>query len=107
MLFNCWTNVLASVVMAGSVCGVQVARPDAPGRTEPERPIDASGVEVIVESGSAKPGPMQWAEGAVWYQIFPERFRNGWPLAAPADMADWYSPTGAKGYTDFPAHAGG
>jgi len=33
------------------------------------------------------------------------RFRHGWPLAQPADMADWYSPTGAKGYTDFPAHA--
>ncbi len=28
----------------------------------------------------------------------------GWPLAAPAEMADWYSPSGAKGYTDFPAH---
>ena len=35
-----------------------------------------------------------------------ERFAHGWPLAAPADMADWYSPTGAKGYTDFPAHGG-
>lgn len=34
-----------------------------------------------------------------------ERFRNGWPLAEPAPMADWYSPTGAKGYTDFPAYA--
>ena len=33
-----------------------------------------------------------------------ERFRNGWPLAEPADMAAWYSPTGAKGYTDFPKH---
>ena len=33
-----------------------------------------------------------------------ERFRHGWPLAAPAEMTDWYSPTGAKGYTDFPAH---
>jgi N-ethylmaleimide reductase len=33
-----------------------------------------------------------------------ERFRHGWPLAAPAEMADWYSPSGAKGYTDFPAH---
>lgn len=31
-----------------------------------------------------------------------ERFRNGWPLAEPAPMADWYSPTGEKGYTDFP-----
>jgi len=35
-----------------------------------------------------------------------ERFAHGWPLAAPADMADWYSPTGAKGYTDFPPHGG-
>ena len=34
-----------------------------------------------------------------------ERFRNGWPLAPLAPMSDWYSPTGGKGYTDFPAHA--
>ena len=34
-----------------------------------------------------------------------ERFANGWPLAQPADMSTWYSPTGAAGYTDFPAHA--
>jgi len=33
-----------------------------------------------------------------------ERFRNGWPLAKPADMAAWYSPTGSQGYTDFPAY---
>lgn len=32
------------------------------------------------------------------------RFRNSWPLAAEASMSDWYLPTGAKGYTDFPAH---
>ena len=36
-----------------------------------------------------------------------DRFRHGWPLAEPAEMADWYSPTGAKGYTDFPAYATG
>ncbi len=36
-----------------------------------------------------------------------DRFRNGWPLAQPADMAAWYSPTGAQGYTDFPAHSSG
>ena len=36
-----------------------------------------------------------------------ERFRHGWPLAEPADMASWYSPTGARGYTDFPAYAPG
>jgi len=33
-----------------------------------------------------------------------ERFRNGWPLAELAPMSDWYSPTGAKGYTDFPGY---
>jgi 2,4-dienoyl-CoA reductase-like NADH-dependent reductase (Old Yellow Enzyme family) len=34
-----------------------------------------------------------------------ERFRDDWPLAELAPMADWQSPTGAKGYTDFPVHA--
>ena len=34
-----------------------------------------------------------------------ERFQNDWPLAEPAPMSDWSSPTGAKGYTDFPAYA--
>ena len=34
-----------------------------------------------------------------------ERFEHGWPLAELPPMSDWYSPTGAKGYTDFPAHA--
>jgi len=34
-----------------------------------------------------------------------DRFRHGWPLAAPADLATWYSPAGARGYTDFPPHA--
>jgi 2,4-dienoyl-CoA reductase-like NADH-dependent reductase (Old Yellow Enzyme family) len=33
-----------------------------------------------------------------------ERFKNGWPLAVEAPMSDWYSPTGAKGYTDFPVY---
>jgi len=35
-----------------------------------------------------------------------DRLRHGWPLAAPADMATWYAPTGARGYTDFPVHGG-
>ena len=34
-----------------------------------------------------------------------ERFKNGWPLSDIAPMTDWYSPTGEKGYTDFPAHS--
>ncbi len=34
-----------------------------------------------------------------------ERLKHGWPLAVPAPMSDWYSPTGEKGYTDFPAYS--
>ena len=34
-----------------------------------------------------------------------QRFKNGWPLAEPAEMSDWYSPTGEKGYTDFPNYS--
>lgn len=33
-----------------------------------------------------------------------ERFQNGWPLAPIAEMDVWYSPTGAKGYSDFPTY---
>lgn len=36
-----------------------------------------------------------------------ERFRHGWPLNKPANMAAWYAPTGAAGYTDFPAYVPG
>ncbi len=34
-----------------------------------------------------------------------ERFANGWPLSPQADMKTWYSPEGARGYTDFPNYA--
>ena len=34
-----------------------------------------------------------------------DRYRNNWPLAETAPISDWYSPTGEKGYTDFPAYA--
>ncbi|MEL6108369.1 MAG: alkene reductase [Planctomycetota bacterium] len=34
-----------------------------------------------------------------------ERFRNDWPLAEAAEIADWYSPTGEKGYTDFATYS--
>lgn len=33
-----------------------------------------------------------------------ERFRNDWPLAPEAPISDWYTPQGAKGYTDYPAY---
>lgn len=31
-----------------------------------------------------------------------ERFSNNWPLNPEAPVTDWYAPTGAKGYIDFP-----
>ena len=34
-----------------------------------------------------------------------ERFKHGWPLAPLAPMSEWYSPIGAKGYTDFAAYS--
>jgi 2,4-dienoyl-CoA reductase-like NADH-dependent reductase (Old Yellow Enzyme family) len=33
------------------------------------------------------------------------RYRNDWSIAADAEMSDWYTPSGAKGYTDFPTYA--
>jgi glycosidase len=40
----------------------------------------------------------QWAAGAIVYQIFPERFRNGDPSLDPADVATWGS---EPGWLDF------
>ena len=34
-----------------------------------------------------------------------ERYKNRWPLAEPAEVSDWYMPSGEKGYTDFPTYA--
>ena len=34
-----------------------------------------------------------------------ERYRNDWPLNPDADLSDWYTPAGAKGYTDFPVYS--
>ena len=36
-----------------------------------------------------------------------DRFRHGWPLADVPDVALWWSPAGARGYTDFPTHSAG
>lgn len=50
------------------------------------------------ESDSRKstefPDPPDWARDAIWYQIFPERFRNGLPDndPIPADIADTIVP---------------
>ncbi|CAN5466752.1 hypothetical protein BH09PLA1_BH09PLA1_16870 [soil metagenome] len=48
-----------------------------------QRPIDAW--PVSTKPGFATP---EWAKHAVWYQIFPERFRNGDPSNDPGDQ--WF-----------------
>lgn len=79
--------------------GLVWSQSDAPGRTTPERPIDASALEILLPTDPAVRGPLTWAQGAVWYQIFPERFRNANPLNDPSDASiylkrwtsDWYA----------------
>lgn len=75
---------------------------------------------------SPAPEHPAWALGAVWYQIFPERFRNGNPLNDPhgpgvtqmAWNSDWYAVTdeearawkrraGLAPDAPMPAHTGG
>lgn len=34
-----------------------------------------------------------------------ERWKNGWPLAVEAPVETWYSPSGDKGYIDFPKYS--
>ena len=34
-----------------------------------------------------------------------DRYRNDWPLNPEADVADWYTPAGEKGYIDFPFYS--
>ncbi|WP_022798585.1 glycoside hydrolase family 13 protein [Thermus islandicus] len=59
-----------------------------------------------------KPLPPEWALGAVFYQIFPDRFRQGRPELAPKDGAwlyggkpirkkAWHEPPGEDGAREF------
>ena len=38
------------------------------------------------------PQPLTWVRDAVFYQIFPDRFRNGDPGNDPARVEDWGDP---------------
>jgi glycosidase len=59
--------------------------PAAPVPTPPARPRSApcrwarlAALAGLVASGAAaQPAPPAWAQDAVWYQVFPERFANG------------------------------
>merc|ERR1712232_156341 len=34
----------------------------------------------------------------------PERFANNWPLEPESTYENWWGPTGAKGYSDYPCY---
>jgi len=72
------------------------------------------------------PHTPDWAKGAVWYQIFPERYRNGnltndptgpavfladwnanWYEVQPGEMEAWKTRRGIKPGTDLPKRPGG
>ncbi len=86
--------------------------------------------ELITKDYSARAKPHlhlpAWAMGAVWYQIFPDRFRNGNPLNDPhgpgvtqmpwnshwynvseAEAAAWKKRAGLKPTDPMPPHRGG
>ncbi|MCA9035438.1 MAG: alkene reductase [Planctomycetaceae bacterium] len=58
--------------------------------------------DAAVESGAAD--LVAFGRPFISNPDFVERVRNSWPLAPEADVSDWYSPTGATGYIDFPLH---
>ena len=78
----------------------------ANGRTEPDGQggfnslLVLGGAAFEGSSGSAALGPWtgpdavtpEWARRAVWYQIFPERFRNGDPRNDPPGTVAWTHP---------------
>ena len=51
--------------------------------------------------------PIWWrlAEPSISNPDLVERFKHDWKLNPDAEMSDWYTPQGAKGYTDFPVHS--
>lgn len=115
-----------------NVQGEPTPRPDAPGHTVPEAVIapGAAGElalarDAMEEQDLAK-SPLRWAQGLVWYQIFPERFRNGnpkndttdptsylkqwtsdWYALDPAEQAAWEKREAIAGYRRRPAPPGG
>ena len=61
--------------------------------------------EEAVESGSAD--LVAFGRPYIANPDLVDRFRHGWPLADVPDAALWWSPAGARGYTDFPTHSAG
>ena len=51
---------------------------------------ESAGADWLIPAQPAFPTP-DWAKHAVWYQIFPERFRNGDPRNDPDNSLPWTS----------------
>ncbi|PAP76569.1 glycoside hydrolase family 13 protein [Rubrivirga marina] len=57
--------------------------PSASTTTCPRRALALAGALLLAAAPLAQPSPPEWAQDAVWYQIFPERFANGDPSNDP------------------------
>jgi cyclomaltodextrinase len=53
-----------------------------------ESAAEATPYETVMHTDFQTP---EWAQHAIWYQIFPERFRNGDPSNDPPDTQKWTS----------------
>lgn len=59
------------------------------------------------EGGMVRSGAVDLAAFGRLYISNPdlvERFANDWPVEEEAAYETWWSPTGSKGYTDFPTY---
>ncbi|PKM17914.1 MAG: hypothetical protein CVV11_17575 [Gammaproteobacteria bacterium HGW-Gammaproteobacteria-15] len=76
------TPVMAGLLAAGTLFYATAAAAFCPQTSDatPKGPI------ALNEQGEFVPG---WAKSAIWYQVFPERFRDGDPANNPtvADIA--------------------
>lgn len=111
-------SVLAAVVATGSLLA------SAAGSVG--EPVVVKAVVDEPPAGVEPRQPPAWAIGAVWYQIFPERFRNGntlndprgpdvyptpwsadWYAVDPAEEAAWRARTGRAPDATIPRRSGG
>ncbi len=120
------------LAVMGMMQGEPSGRADEPGRVTPEAVYapETAGELILamdaMEDQDLEKSPLRWAQGLVYYQILPERFRNGnpkndstdpttflkswtsdWYAVDPAEQAAWEKREALAGYRRRPAPAGG
>ncbi len=123
---------LMALAVMGMTQGEPNGRADEPGRVTPEAvyaPETAGELMLAMDAmddQDLEKSPLRWAQGLVYYQIFPERFRNGnpkndstdpttflkawtsdWYAVDPLEQAAWEKREELSGYRKRPAPPGG